>query len=1384
MEQGLTLDHNKDCSIEVSLRILEKPGILASTFTVLAVLAVFQSFPPRVEAASTGIVCTAQPVDLYCRPTAPIFNGPLTTPETLLRVPIVVNNTDVINGFDITLKVSDVTKLKPFDADLTGTVMPTSVVLGKCIGGVLLQGSTCVSATDTPDTLHLSLLDTGNPLPAGTTGLLFTAVFSITGTTLVGGITIGYQTGCLNSSVSGTTTCVSMPNGTTQPTAESVQSGGFDNSNLAILPYVTMSPAKNSLGQFLQGLSSSTTDVLTLTSVNQFNTTTTPTVSLVSTVTGKSALPVASLSRPQVDFSNPPVTRTTSTLTVNVSRTTARGNDTVTVGGIFTTQDPKTFITSSLETVVALPMGVIDFAMTANPNSLSINVLTNNSAQAVITVSPVTFAGQVALGVQKATLPSGVTAAYSAAAITFPGTSTLTITASTSTPQGTYPISLTANSTLNGVTRTHFTALMLTIGSSEFQLTANPSSLILTTGSTGFSIVTVTALNGFAGIVTLSATTAPSSGLKCNLGPMTIALSFTASGTSTVSCAGSTGTYAVAITGSGGGQSHLITLEVTVQSNSQGAVISVDPYATIDLPRTSKTITITVNLTNAPAINGFAVILAYDYKVLHASSLNYSTNIFAQLPYALFITRNCLDGIPFGGSSNCQGEDGPGVTSFAMTILGPYEFNGTAGPLFRLTFDVANTTAPNFSQIQVMQAQVFNGTPTQLSTTAIDGYYTSLACNGIPCTPPKVDFKWSPVTPELNRLVTFRANASINGSSATITDYLWTWDDGFSIETDSGTTSTSTHIFSTFGNHEVTLKITESNGVKWSKTIPVVVATPINFDVSAPQEIVINSGQHLTIPNSVIVQSFNVSGTISLFASTPQGLTVSFNPTVLTLTQSSVAYSSLVIFALSAILPGTYVFTITAFSAAAGARSVIVTVMVPPGDFSLTIGSGGITMNPGSNATVFVSLFTTNINATVNLSLQFSNPAFSVLFSPSSLAIFPNRSFSSLMLIRANPGIQPGNYVLNVLATTSSITRVAFVFVTITSPPDFTIQTFPLTIQILDGSPGFLEANAQRSLCCPFPQPPLNVTLSVAIFPLAPNGPIVSLQDNFLIVYGSSYTTVRVLTRPNTQTGNYTLTVTGRTDSFVHSSTSTVMVLPPPVLKTTPSSGLVGTKVDVRGLGFVFFSPPGYYPQTHTFWVTFDDQFLGEAFTSNRSFVFTFNVPDAEPGPHLIKALDILTGVNATAPFQVLAEPAPLTVSIDTGTIYFPGDTATVYVLISQNGLAVQAPGVQLHLTLIKPDGSNVSLNAKGLPGGLLMAVYAVPTTGPIGTYALLATAQGPNSAHGTALHTFEVKPSWLSSKSQALVSATGAIGAVGLVAFAWKKGYLRRKQGDQEIFA
>jgi hypothetical protein len=233
-----------------------------------------------------------------------------------------------------------------------------------------------------------------------------------------------------------------------------------------------------------------------------------------------------------------------------------------------------------------------------------------------------------------------------------------------------------------------------------------------------------------------------------------------------------------------------------------------------------------------------------------------------------------------------------------------------------------------------------------------------------------------------------------------------------------------------------------------------------------------------------------------------------------------------------------------------------------------------------------------------------------------------------------------------------------------------------------------------------------------------------------------------------------------------------------------PSGGPVGTKVQIRGSGFFFTSQNGYRPQNQQIWITFDDQFLGEAFTSSSSFTFTFNVPDAQAGAHSVKALQLLAGVNATVAFEVLATPNMLDVKIETGSIYFPGDTATVYVLVSQNGILTPASSLQMRLTLVKPDGSNTTLTVNGISPGLFKAVYIIPTTGGIGTYALLANAQGPGLVQGTGLRSFEVKPTWLSSNGRNLASAGVAIGAVGMLGFAWKKGYLKRKQGDQEIFA
>jgi hypothetical protein len=71
-----------------------------------------------------------------------------------------------------------------------------------------------------------------------------------------------------------------------------------------------------------------------------------------------------------------------------------------------------------------------------------------------------------------------------------------------------------------------------------------------------------------------------------------------------------------------------------------------------------------------------------------------------------------------------------------------------------------------------------------------------------------------------------------------------------------------------------------------------------------------------------------------------------------------------------------------------------------------------------------------------------------------------------------------------------------------------------------------------------------------------------------------------------------------------------------------------------------------------------------------------------------------------------------------------------------------------------------------------------VPGTNSIGTYGLVASSQ-LNGASASALGSFEVKPTWLQTNSRTLTGAVAVTGAIGVVALAWKKGYLTRRKDE-----
>ncbi|MGZ4875945.1 MAG: hypothetical protein ACXV5R_12295 [Candidatus Angelobacter sp.] len=196
-----------------------------------------------------------------------------------------------------------------------------------------------------------------------------------------------------------------------------------------------------------------------------------------------------------------------------------------------------------------------NYTLSASPSSLT--VTQGTSGNSTITVTPSGgFTGSVTLSTSA--LPSGVTATFGTNPTT--GTSVVTFTASSTATTGTTSVTITGTSG----TLSHTTSISLTVNATatpNFSLSASPSSLSVTQGSSGNSTITVTPSGGFTGSVTLSNSALPS-GVTASFGTnpttSTSVITFTASSTAT------TGTSTITITGVSGTLSHTTTISLTV----------------------------------------------------------------------------------------------------------------------------------------------------------------------------------------------------------------------------------------------------------------------------------------------------------------------------------------------------------------------------------------------------------------------------------------------------------------------------------------------------------------------------------------------------------------------------------------------------------------------------------------------------------------------------------------------------------------------------------------------------------------------------------------------------------------------------------------------------
>jgi poly(beta-D-mannuronate) lyase len=201
--------------------------------------------------------------------------------------------------------------------------------------------------------------------------------------------------------------------------------------------------------------------------------------------------------------------------------------------------------------------GAADFSVSASPNSQT--VVVGGSASYTVTVGALSGSpGTINLAVSG--LPTGASAAFSPASINNSGSSTLNVSTSATTVPGTYTL------TITGATATlahSATVILIVKGIPDFTISASPSSRTVTAGNPTTYTVTVGALNGFSGTVSLNTGSLPT-GVSASFNPASV----TTSGTSTLSisttAAAATGTLTITLTGASGATSHNTSVQLTV----------------------------------------------------------------------------------------------------------------------------------------------------------------------------------------------------------------------------------------------------------------------------------------------------------------------------------------------------------------------------------------------------------------------------------------------------------------------------------------------------------------------------------------------------------------------------------------------------------------------------------------------------------------------------------------------------------------------------------------------------------------------------------------------------------------------------------------------------
>ncbi len=723
-------------------------------------------------------------------------------------------------------------------------------------------------------------------------------------------------------------------------------------------------------------------------------------------------------------------------------------------------------------------MGAPDFTLSASPASVTGNM--GSSVTSKITVTALNaFNGVVSFAASG--MPAGVTAAFSPASVTGSGTSTLTLTVSASAVGGTYPISVQASS----ANLLHSTTVTLTVTTADFTLSISPAAVVVASGGgSATSTVTISALNGFTGSVTLTATGLPS-GVSVSFSPPSVNGAGSSVLTLTTSAGAPTGSFNVNLQGASGALSHTTPLAVTSQpAILLPANLSVFPGSSVPYP---------ISL-GSPATSNVYVALANSDTT--KVSLSVSTVLFQAGSTTPSVTPK-VTGVSFGSATITASAWTYATVSQTVSVTDALSFSPTSVSVGQgasqfltllLSAPLSTSLTVNLSSDNPAVASVpatitipANTTSASIRITGVAAGSTTIHANALPSIPDttatvKVGAPLTIVTTVLaNGSVnaTYSQTLSANGGTAPLTWALTsgTLPTGLTLNPATGQiTGTPT---ATVTNTPLTFKVTDASFPAQTATTNLILtissggpsAASIAATKGTPQSAPVNTAFSILLVAMVKDAMGNpLSGAVVTFLAPSGGATGTFATGISATAATDVTGAASAVFTANSVA-GAYSVLASVSGVAAPATFALTNLAGPAARVSVTSGSGQITaVNTPFAAPLGVTVSDAVGNPVSGVKVTFTAPASSASgsFAGGANTITTNASGVASTMFTANG--TPGTY--SVTATVAGVAAAASFSLTNIGPaasvtvvsggnqsaPINSTFTNPLVVKVLDAA--------------------------------------------------------------------------------------------------------------------------------------------------------------------------------------------------------------------------------------------------------------------------------------------------------------------------------------------